>query len=65
MVIDRLPEMPIQNPREQHSRCAESDPAKLQAPQRHAKNADNREHADRMRDRLCLLQFNEPTHVPK
>ena len=62
-MIHRLAEMPDEDPREQHARRAEPDAAKLQAPERHAEHANAREHGDRMRDRLRLVELLEPGHL--
>ena len=63
VMIHRLAEMPDENPREQHARRAEPDAAKLQAPERHAEHANAREHGDRMRDRLRLVEMSKPVHL--
>ena len=62
VVIDRFAEVPDEDPREQHARRAEPDAAELQAPERHAQHAHEREHADGVRDGLRFVKLEEPVH---
>ena len=62
VMIDRLAEVPDEDARKQHARRAEADAAKLQAPERHAEHANDGNYADRVRDRLRLVQLEEPVH---
>ena len=55
--------MPDEDAREEHARRAEADAAELHAAERHAEHADEREHADGVRDGLRLVELEEPVHA--
>ena len=63
LMIHRFAEVPDEDAREEHPRRAEADSAELHAPQRHAEHAHEGEHADGVRDGLCLMELEEPAHA--
>ena len=63
VMVNRLAEVPDEDAREEHTRCAEADTAELQASQRHAHHAHQRQHADGVRDGLRMMEIEEPAHA--
>ena len=62
VIIDRLAEMPDENAGKEHAGRAEPNAAKLEAAERHAHHAYERQHAHGVRDRLRFVKFEEPAH---
>ena len=56
----RIAEMSDDNPGEKHAGGAQADAAEFQTAQRHSEHTDKGERADRVRDRLRLVQLEEP-----
>src|SRR5205085_11037760 len=63
VMIHRVPEMPDENSRKQHSSRPEPDATNLQASERHPHHAHKRQHPHRVRDRLRFVEFEEPAHA--
>ena len=65
VVIDRLAEVAGEDAREQHTGGAQADPANFDAAQRHPEDADERNQADRVRNRLGFARARSQLMNPK
>ena len=62
-MIDRFAEVAHEDTSKEHARRAESNTLYLHASERHPHHTNEREHADSVRNRLRLMQLEEPVHA--